>query len=76
VPTDVSVVAFDDDAIASWIRPRLTTVALPHYELGRTAVEVLFAEIERDHEAADRDGNVHRGPMPVRKRESVAAPVS
>ena len=28
---------------------RLTTIALPHYELGRKAVEVLLAEIGRDH---------------------------
>jgi LacI family transcriptional regulator len=32
VPADVSVVSFDDHPIASWMRPKLTTVALPHYE--------------------------------------------
>ena len=35
VPSDVSVVSFDDDPIASWVRPQLTTIAIPHYELGR-----------------------------------------
>jgi LacI family transcriptional regulator len=72
VPTDVSVVSFDDHPIADWIRPRLTTVALPHYELGRTAVNVLFAEIDRRGDPADATGEVHRVPMPVRHRESVA----
>lgn len=73
VPADVSVVSFDDDPIASWIRPGLTTVALPHYELGRKAVEVLFAEIDQP-ELADRGAAVHRVPMPLRARESVAPP--
>jgi LacI family transcriptional regulator len=74
VPADVSVVSFDDDAIASWIRPRLTTVALPHYELGRAAVEVLFGAIDRRRDRADGQGEIHRVPMPLRLRESVAAP--
>jgi LacI family transcriptional regulator len=74
VPTDVSVVSFDDHSIATWIRPKLTTVALPHYDLGRKAVDVLFAEIANRHDDADRAGEVHRVPMPVRHRESVAPP--
>ncbi|MER7504431.1 LacI family DNA-binding transcriptional regulator [Nonomuraea pusilla] len=74
VPDDVSVVSFDDHPIASWIRPKLTTVALPHYELGRRAVDVLFTEIDGDPAASDRKGDVHRVPMPLRARESVAPP--
>jgi len=74
VPTDVSVVSFDDHPIATWIRPKLTTVALPHYELGRKAVDVLFAEIATQRGDTGRDGDVHRVPMPVRHRESVAPP--
>jgi LacI family transcriptional regulator len=54
------------------MRPKLTTVALPHYELGRKAVDVLFTEIDRDRSDPDRVGEVHRVPMPVRSRESVA----
>ncbi|MEV4008985.1 LacI family DNA-binding transcriptional regulator [Nonomuraea angiospora] len=72
VPADVSVVSFDDHPIASWMRPKLTTVALPHYELGRKAVDVLFTEIDRDRADSERVGDVHRVPMPVRSRESVA----
>ncbi|MEU7834868.1 MULTISPECIES: LacI family DNA-binding transcriptional regulator [unclassified Nonomuraea] len=78
VPADVSIVSFDDHPLASWMRPQLTTVALPHYELGRKAVDVLFAEMDRlaetDRDPADTDraGEVHRVPMPVRSRESVS----
>jgi LacI family transcriptional regulator len=71
VPAEVSVVSFDDHPIAAWMRPKLTTVALPHYELGRKAVDVLFTEIERDHVDPGQVGEVHRVPMPVRSRESV-----
>lgn len=43
VPDDVSVVGFDNqEAIAAHLRPGLTTIALPHYELGRTGVEMLL----------------------------------
>ncbi len=73
VPDDVSVVSFDDHPIATWIRPKLTTVALPHYDLGRKAVDVLFDEIDGHREGADRANRMHRVPMPVRVRESVAA---
>ncbi|AKH81543.1 LacI family transcriptional regulator [Streptomyces sp. CNQ-509] len=74
VPADVSVISFDDHPIATWIRPKLTTVALQHYELGRKAVDVLFTEIERHHKGVGPDQRTHRVPMPVRMRESVAPP--
>lgn len=72
VPDDVSVVSFDDHPLASWMSPKLTTVALPHYELGRKAVDVLFDEIGDHRDGAVRETVVHRVPMPVRERESVA----
>jgi LacI family transcriptional regulator, galactose operon repressor len=69
VPADVSVVSFDDDVLASWVKPQLTTVALPHYELGRAAIELLL-DRTRSH---PRDGQalVQRIPMPLRERDSV-----
>lgn len=73
VPDDVSVVGFDDHPIASWLRPRLTTVALPHHELGVRAVEVLLGLSER-RRRGDRTPVVHRVPMPVREGGSVAPP--
>ncbi|WP_028922600.1 LacI family DNA-binding transcriptional regulator [Pseudonocardia acaciae] len=41
VPADVSVVGFDDVPMASYVRPTLTTVAVPTYELGRAAMRLL-----------------------------------
>ncbi|MPY77915.1 MAG: LacI family DNA-binding transcriptional regulator [Actinophytocola sp.] len=66
VPDDVSVISFDDSDLASWLRPALTSVALPHYELGKTAV-MLLVENRRE------PGPV-RVPMPLRERASVAPP--
>jgi len=43
VPDDVSIVSFDNDELAAYLRPGLTTVALPHEEMGRRAVELLLA---------------------------------
>jgi LacI family transcriptional regulator len=54
--------------IASWIKPQLTTLALPHYELGRTAIEVLLAEADAP---PNEQSQVHRIPMPLRERGSV-----
>lgn len=68
VPEDVSVVSFDDSDLASWLRPQLTSVALPHYEMGRLAVELLATGQLRTV--------THRVPMPARIRASIAAPRS
>jgi LacI family transcriptional regulator len=74
VPDDVSVVSFDDHPIASWLRPGLTTVALPHHDLGAKAVDLLLAGTD-PHDAGWSDrGRHHYVPMPVRDRGSVAPP--
>ncbi|RBY82600.1 LacI family transcriptional regulator [Geodermatophilus sp. TF02-6] len=66
VPGDVSVVAFDDSDLAVWLRPALSSVALPHRELATTAVELLLGEGD--------PGTEHRVPMPLRLRESIGPP--
>ncbi|NKE58711.1 substrate-binding domain-containing protein [Lentzea sp. PSKA42] len=73
VPGDVSVIGFDDHPIASWMRPRLTTIALPHHELGARAVAVLVEMLERRGRDV-RPPMIHRVPMPVREGGSVARP--
>ncbi len=43
VPDDVAVIGFDNqDVIAAHLRPPLSTVALPHYELGAAGVRMLL----------------------------------
>jgi LacI family transcriptional regulator len=42
IPDDVAVVSFDGSELASWLRPRLASVALPFAAMGRRAVEILL----------------------------------
>jgi len=42
IPQDISVVGYDDREIAQFMRPPLTTVVLPHFEMGIQAAEVLI----------------------------------
>jgi LacI family transcriptional regulator len=66
IPADISVVSFDDDPIATWMRPGLSTAALPHEQMGRQALELLVG------------GGSSSGPilipMPMRRRDSIAEP--
>ncbi len=57
------------DVVVDAVKPQLTTVALPHYELGRVAISVLLDE---DHAQQPKGRTlIHRIPMPLRERESV-----
>lgn len=66
IPGDVSVVSFDDDELATALRPGLTTVAIPHERMGALAIEVLTSPSE--------PGSEILVPMPIHLRSSVAAP--
>ncbi len=66
IPRDVSVISFDDSDLAGWLDPGLTSVALPHFELGRRAIELLVAP--------DAKPTTHLVPMELRSRGSVAPP--
>jgi DNA-binding LacI/PurR family transcriptional regulator len=42
VPREISIAGFDDLDLASHVRPALTTVRVPTYEMGRLAAEMLL----------------------------------
>lgn len=53
IPDDLSVVGFDNQTLISEaLRPGLTTVALPHLEMGRLAVARLIERCEAEEELA------------------------
>jgi LacI family transcriptional regulator len=63
IPDDTSLVSFDDDEIAQYLHPQLTTAALPYEEMGTLAVQLLL-----DPAAEEREYLVE---MPIRIRESI-----
>jgi LacI family transcriptional regulator len=42
IPDDVSIVSFDDDDIAVYLEPKLTTAAFPYEQMGEMAVRVIL----------------------------------
>ncbi|MGB8289523.1 MAG: substrate-binding domain-containing protein, partial [Rhizobium ruizarguesonis] len=45
IPEDISVVGFDDDSLARKILPPLTTLKLPHEDMGQWAVAELLEKV-------------------------------
>ncbi len=69
IPGDLSVVGYDDQQlIAADLDPPLTTVALPHYEMGRWAMEVALGLLQADLAVP------HLMPCPIIRRASVGPP--
>jgi LacI family transcriptional regulator len=62
VPDDVSVISFDDEELAGYLRPGLTTARLPYEEMARAGVEMVLGE------RALADVKV---PMTLMRRQSV-----
>lgn len=75
IPTDLSVVGFDDQApIPDSLFPTLTTVTLPHYEMGAWAVSTLADLLRGKDEAGLLAGHPTVLACPLLERESVAPP--
>lgn len=68
VPRDVSIVGFDNqETLAPFLRPALTTLELPFVAMGRRAVDILLDDV------LQTEGPEHIG-CPLVTRGSVAAP--
>ncbi|WP_078714312.1 LacI family DNA-binding transcriptional regulator [Agreia bicolorata] len=63
VGRDISIVSFDNDELAAYLRPGLTTIGLPHEAMGHQAVQLLLSE------AAPGERLIE---MPVVERNSIA----
>jgi DNA-binding LacI/PurR family transcriptional regulator len=67
VPEDVAIVGFDDIPAASWVRPRLSTVAQYPGEMGKLLADSLFERIEGTYSGPRRSFEV---PCRFIERES------
>lgn len=75
IPEDVSFVGFDNqELIAENLHPPLTTVALPHYEMGAWATENLIDAIEGKSDLRLFAAHPTVLPCPMVLRDSVASP--
>ncbi|MFA5447053.1 MAG: LacI family DNA-binding transcriptional regulator [Sphaerochaeta sp.] len=54
IPQDLSVAGFDDIYVASLIKPALTTVRQPKYEIGTRAMALLYKLIQKEEVVNDR----------------------
>ncbi|MGO4476385.1 substrate-binding domain-containing protein [Massilia sp. 2TAF26] len=72
VPRELSVVGYDDQDLARYTHPPLSTVLLPNYEMGRWAAETLIA-LARGGKVSNA---VFQSECPLVSRDSVAPPAS
>ena len=54
VPEDIAIMGFDDIPAASWVRPRLTTVAQYPGEMGTILAKALFQRIQGEYSGPGR----------------------
>ncbi|MDQ6896574.1 MAG: substrate-binding domain-containing protein, partial [Actinomycetota bacterium] len=66
IPEDVSVASFDDDVLAGYLRPGLTTARIPYREMGREAMRLCLT--------GDATPTTRFVPMPLVSRHSIVEP--
>ena len=69
VPRDVSITGFDDIELARIASPALTTVHVPHREMGRQAAMQLVAMLEEQSEGTGTRLDTH-----IVERQSLGPP--
>lgn len=65
IPEDVAVMGYDDEEIAQHLHPTLSSVLLPHREMGQWAVEYLLTS------HSDSSNRVYKLECPVMVRDSI-----
>lgn len=65
VPRDIAIVGYDNRDFTTIFRPRITTVSMPVYDMGRAAAELLVRQIE--HGPQDTPEIKVRGELFIRE---------
>lgn len=68
VPNDYSVTGFGDSSIAKVYRPKLTTISIPHYDIGALSIRALIKRIRGEEEILENDWVLDAS---IEKRETV-----
>lgn len=70
VPDDLSVTGFGDSNIASIYRPKVSTVAIPYYDIGAISIRALIKRIKEEEDILEEDWIIDGQ---IIKRESTKA---
>ncbi len=54
VPEDVALIGFDDNVLSAHMRPPLTTIRQPFFQMGYKAIELLLTMIDPDHRVGEQ----------------------
>jgi LacI family transcriptional regulator len=74
-PSELSILTFDDSPWNEYLRPTLTTVAQPTYEMGRCAFGMLFRRMRPDpNDEASTPESIKLLQAELKVRESTAKP--
>ncbi|MFG1950345.1 LacI family DNA-binding transcriptional regulator [Micromonospora sp. NPDC048830] len=72
VPSDLSIVGFDNqEFVADSLAPPLTTIQLPHFEMGRWSAQAVLRRLSGDDDPQPR---IRVMPAPLIRRGSVQTP--
>ena len=65
IPEDISIMSFDDEQLASYLRPQVTTMRPPYLEMGKAGMDLLLQGLgaggESDRVASDHGEPVRNG---------------
>lgn len=50
IPGDISLIGFNDSPLASYMKPELTTIGIPIYEMGVQATKILINQLQNPEE--------------------------
>ena len=77
IPDDLSIVSFDDEEIAGYLRPQLTTARIPYEEMGREAMAMLLNPAsDRPHPSAGGDAGAVPGIRQTSSASREASPIA
>ena len=71
IPEDISLVGFDDNVLSSHIKPALTTIQQPFFEIGHMAIKLLLTNLDPDHLTAKDHQTPYRHPRVVHNAAAI-----
>jgi len=60
VPDDISIIGFGDIYLSKFLKPSLTTIRRPFYNIGKTAVSILLERITQRNNKEDNDSKIKK----------------